>query len=399
MRKLLLFILILAASVRIAIAGTEFEYQGFKFYVDDTTSVALTGYVGAKPEGKLVLPSKAIYQEKEYIVDRILENAFNDCDKLTSVYFPATINDINFRCFRGCTSISEYVFDEANQSFKGQGPIVLSKDGTLLYHVSGSVKGEFTVPDEVITFSWSAFNYCTGITKIICNNAREMSNDAFEGCDNLEEVVLSDSMTEMFEGLFEGLPALKKVILPKSLETISEQAFAYCTALEEIHLPKSIKTIDKVAFIGCKSLKKIIFPPYLETIDYQAFAECESLTEVVLPENLKNLKRGAFANCINLKKVHIPNGLTSIEAYTFMNCSKLESINLHKNIKNIGNGAFDACYSLKRLDVYWDRPPYIKPKTFAYLDLSKIELYIPANKKGTYSADYYLWRFFNIKER
>lgn len=399
MRKLLLFIVLLAASVGIALAGTEFEYQGFKFYVADSSSVAITGYIGAKPEGKLVLPSKAIYQGKEYFVNRLLEKAFNGCNKITSVYLPATITDIDFHCFRGCTGISEYVFDEANPNFKGQGPIILNKDGTMLCHVSEWVKNEFTAPDEVTIFRWSAFNYCTGITKIICNNAQEMSRDTFLGCDNLEEVVLSDSMTFMFEGLFEGLPALKTVILPKSLETISEKAFAYCTALEEIDLPNSIKTIDKVAFLGCKSLKTLKLPPYLETIDYQAFAECESLTKVDLPESLNNLKRAAFANCINLKKVYIPERVTSIEAYTFMNCSKLESIILHKRLDNIGDRAFDACYSLKRLDVYWDRPPYIHPKTFAYLDLKKIDLYIPPNKKGVYTADYYLWRYFNIIER
>lgn len=354
MRKLLLFILILAASVRIAIAGTEFEYQGFKFYVDDTTSVALTGYVGAKPEGKLVLPSKAIYQEKEYIVDRILENAFNDCDKLTSVYFPATIADINFRCFRGCTSISEYVFDEANQSFKGQGPIVLSKDGKTLCYCSEWVKGEVIIPEGVTAIRYYAFAYCSDITKVVCSS---------------------------------------------NLSIIDEGSFFWCENLEEIQLSQKLSTIGDRAFRNCRKLKRIALPASLENIAHLAFAECSSIEELVLSEKMTTIKNSVFSNCTSLKKVVIPKTITTIENLAFLGCIKLEHIDFPSSITSIGEKAFDACYSIKSVNAYWTNPPDITYDVFSYVDTKNIKLYVPKSTLNNYKNASNIWSNFDIIER
>ncbi len=55
---------------------------------------------------------------------------------------------------------------------------------------------------------------------------------------------------------FEGCKNLKEVCLPESVVEIGESAFAGCENLEEINIPNSVREISYYAFKGSKIRQK-----------------------------------------------------------------------------------------------------------------------------------------------
>lgn len=81
------------------------------------------------------------------------------------------------------------------------------------------------------------------------------------------------------------------------VETIGSYAFYACNNLESIILPESLKNIETETFSYCNSLEKITFPNNLESIKFQAFYSCTNLKEIILPKSLSEIGMSAFAKC------------------------------------------------------------------------------------------------------
>lgn len=100
--------------------------------------------------------------------------------------------------------------DEGNMSFSTSGPLLLSKDGTVLYACAVKAEGSVTVPD--------------GVTQIAAN--------AFEGCADVTGIELPGSLTTIGDGAFFGCERLTELTLPASLETIGYYPFGSADYLD-----------------------------------------------------------------------------------------------------------------------------------------------------------------------
>jgi len=86
----------------------------------------------------------------------------------------------------------------------------------------------------------------------------EVHDEAFKGCNKLNEVVFSDGITKISNGSFKGCTKLKRVVLNNGLKQIGDDSFSGCTSLESITFPSTVTTIGDRAFNDCSSLKQII---------------------------------------------------------------------------------------------------------------------------------------------
>ena len=179
-----------------------------------------------------------------------------------------------------------------------------------------------------------------GITQI---NRFAVANGTFM------EVCLPESLLEIKDAAFEGCQNLKNLILPDSLFKIGENAFKNCNKMETLKLPSNLYYINKWCFYNCKSLKKLVLPDKIFSIRHEAFAHCTSLKSVVFNKNLEMICNGAFLNCRNLKKIDLPNSVTAIGEYCFADCFKLKEVNLSEKILNICNNAFSNCWELENI--------------------------------------------------
>lgn len=102
------------------------------------------------------------------------------------------------------------------------------------------------------------------------DGVKAICQEAFQGLDNLKEVVLPTSVTSLGVRAFASCHHLVKVTMP-SVEFIDPECFSLCESLKEITLPDTLCKIMKGAFTGCKALEQINIPSYLAVIDQSAF--------------------------------------------------------------------------------------------------------------------------------
>ena len=144
---------------------------------------------------------------------------------------------------------------------------------------------------------------------------------------------------------------LKKITISNGIEHIGAYAFSYCDNLESIILPESLKNIERDAFYACSSLKDITLPNGITSIDWYAFQNCTSLKSITIPDSVTDLSIGAFRGCSQLETVNLSSNITRIDEETFMECKNLKTINIPDGVTSIGNYAFAYCNGLTNVTI------------------------------------------------
>ena len=312
-------------------------------------------------------------------VTSIGEDAFAECESLTSVVIPNSVTSIGEAVFYRCTSLTEITI-----------PNSVIKIGEYAFSNCESLK-EIVIPDSVTSIGDWAFDNCASLTEItIPNSVIKIGRYAFSYCDLLKEIVIPDSVTSIGKYAFVGCESLTSVVIPNSVTSIGNGAFVWCESLTSVTLPDNF-VFMKGAFVGCTSLKKInqpslkdffcdnlfvyhkrsdgleinsfigttskvVIPDSVTSIGDGAFYGCTSLTEITIPDSVTSIGYGAFYVCTSLTEITIPDSVYSIGGKSFGFCKSLTSITLPDNIKNLdnfnnfGKAVFVGCTSLKKID-------------------------------------------------
>lgn len=126
---------------------------------------------------------------------------------------------------------------------------------------------------------------------------------AFQGCENLETVLLNDSITE-----------------------IEYHAFYACTSLKSITFPANVTKIHNGAF-SKSGLEHVVFNDNMEELYQDAFRNCTALKSVVFPEKLWLISTGCFMGCNSLENITF-TGATTIEQNVFDDCTSISTVTL-----------------------------------------------------------------------
>ncbi len=175
----------------------------------------------------------------------------------------------------------------------------------------GRIIVEATLDDE----SQMYFEILSGTTACVCSAMvfyDEISHDSpyygsYSGTVVVPESFVhygqSYTVTRVDNGAFEGCCDLIEVVLPNTIEDIGSSAFATCTALKAINLPEGIQYIGISTFLSCHSLKTIRIPDSVEGIYLSAFYDCIGLESIELGKQLKGCGALPFAGCTSLTTV------------------------------------------------------------------------------------------------
>lgn len=126
-------------------------------------------------------------------------------------------------------------------------------------------------------------------------------DSVFAGHDELERVIIPDSVTDLGEFVFDGCIALKKVRLSSNLVNLWGYTFARC-GIDEISLPDKIRIIPPYAFKDCRNLKKVICGSGLKKISPWAFGGCNSSLKLVCSKDVV-ISEKAFEYNSNILKI------------------------------------------------------------------------------------------------
>lgn len=269
-------------------------------------------------------------------VEIIGAQAFESCSSLETIYIGSGVKEIGVAPFvfdiegSPCINLKNIEVSENNKHYTSVDGVLFNKEMTeLIQYPIGKKQKEYVVPDSVTKIGYGAFCYCDELTKLkVGKGITVIDYCLLFGCDNIETVVLPDTLTTLDEGAFK-YSGIKYIDIPDSVIYLGCEAMTACNRLETVNIGKGVSFIHEWA-IGGSSLKKINVDrrnDHFSSKDGVLFNKDK--TELLLypddksgetyriPASVKTIKIGAIMQAKNLRKVYMGAGVEKIEEANF----------------------------------------------------------------------------------
>ncbi len=246
------------------------------------------------------------------------------------------MNDINEFLEIDCFADEEYQIMDENQ---------LTENGIFKMNYSSN---------SVIYYDYNEFSESYKVVSVIATSktleipstyhthpVQSIDVGALKSAQEIEKLVLPDTITSLPAGLLTGMTQLKSLTIPFVGASATDKENAYLG-----YLFGASNGDENTKYVP-KSLKEVIVTGG-NRIEDDAFALCSSLTRVVLPDSTTVICSGAFSNCRNILSITIPKNVYYIGDYAFFSCERLvevynySSLNLTKGSRSNGYIAYYA---------------------------------------------------------
>ena len=187
----------------------------------------------------------------------ICNNAFQNISNLKKVYLPDTIKVLGKDVFENCWDIEEIIIPDNS----------INRLGYNLYKYFDKIYHNWEIEYSLINIDIKKQEDEEGVIYDEKNNVIIEGGKRIFYNKHLIKRTTIPSYFKVKEGTlrinnsaFEGAENLKEIIIPDSVVTIGAHAFSRCINLKKVKISDSIQTIGKRGFYGCKSLESINLP-------------------------------------------------------------------------------------------------------------------------------------------
>lgn len=215
--------------------------------------------------GNIVIPHKCTLDKKEYIINRIGEEAFFNCSNLTNVIIPNSIVRIRDNAFYNCQGLTKVIIPDS----------VIQIDDWAFEGCS--LLKEVTFSENISTIALSAFKGCSSLTDVYYKGSPEDWNLVQIGSGN--EALLNATIHYNWKNVTQGYVdendnniinminnlhyyRNKDISYNKNLFTISSGVLHIdCSIIEEeLVIPYTIGTHNTVSVVNPENITKIVIP-------------------------------------------------------------------------------------------------------------------------------------------
>ena len=298
---------------------------------------------------------------------------------LENISISQNIIEIEDNPFVNCKNLKNISVDENNEFYLSSFGALFSKDNKKIITIpNNKFEGEmfsYNIPSTVVEIGNNAFDGCINIqTVLVSENVSIIGDFAFANCSELADIEFQDISSIRyavekifynslwFEQLNDGIIYLTtnglnqkivynyKGIMPENYDltieddtiTILPNAFKNQTNLSKIHFPSTLALIGENILNGCSNLEEITVPGEFNLGRF-------------FGENYYQNSYQAY-NIYDKTIYYLPNNLTvanisdnskKIRDYMFNNCHSLEVINIPNSVEYIGKYAFYSSVSPK----------------------------------------------------
>ncbi len=217
---------------------TYMANEGAVIYLkgEKANEMYLSGYDGVLTSLSISdLESKITIDGQKIAIKGVTENAFQNCDTLTSVNLEKeATNTITF-------AIGDFAFANC----PALETVTLPKN---VYTAGGSIGGY-------------AFANCDSITTVeLTNRFKYLGAGIFANCSSLTSITLADGVLQIPASFVYGCKKLASISIPETVTYIGGNAFSGCETIQELEIPSSVSYIGNGALRDCISLTSVVMP-------------------------------------------------------------------------------------------------------------------------------------------
>lgn len=212
------------------------------------------------------------------------------------------------------------------------------------------------IPESVESIGGAAFWESRGLTDIkIGSNIKHLGGYVFGHSGYwLDESNWENGVLYLDNYLIDSKEekCSSRIEIKNGTTLIGGWAFNNNQNIENLIIPDSVKIICENAFDWCENLKTVDLGAGVEIIEDRAFCGCESLRSIDIPDSVKYLGKNVFSGCRGMKSLTIGNGITEIPQECFSFCENLKTLTFTSNVRKIGDKAFNDNKDLSTVYYY-----------------------------------------------
>lgn len=200
----LLIVSMLATSLLTTVFAASTGYTGnLKWVLDDSGTLTISG-TGAMTS-TLCSQFKYSYYTKNVVIKEgvtsICDEAFWNCEKMTTISIPDSVTSIGEYAFQDCESLAE-----------------------------------ITIPDSVTSLGQNTFYYCRALSEVtLPDSMTAIGSYSFGYCSSLTTITIPDGVTSIGNYTFDNCTKLSTITIPDSVTSIGANAFQYCAKLSDVY--------------------------------------------------------------------------------------------------------------------------------------------------------------------